>query len=55
MKEPITTIQVSRENRDRLAAFGRAGESLNDALSSALDIAESSRAGLCHSADSMIP
>jgi hypothetical protein len=41
MKEPITTIQVSRKNRDRIAAFGEAGESLNDALSRALDRAES--------------
>lgn len=40
MKESITTIQVSRENRDRLAAFGLAGESLNDALSHVLDLAE---------------
>ena len=40
MKEPITTIQVSRENRDRLAAFGLAGESLNDALSRILDNAD---------------
>jgi hypothetical protein len=40
MKEPITTIQVSRKNRDRIAAFGNAGESLDDALSRALDRAE---------------
>lgn len=40
MKEPITTIQISRKNRDRLAAFGQAGESLNDALSHVLDIME---------------
>ena len=37
MKESITTIQVSRENRDRLSAFGKAGESLNDALTKILD------------------
>ena len=41
MKEPITTISVSRRNRDRIAAFGKAGESLDDALSRALDAAES--------------
>lgn len=41
MKEPITTIQITRENRERLATFGTAGESLNDALSRALDLAES--------------
>lgn len=40
MNEPITTIQISRENRDRLANFGRAGESLNDALTRILDLAE---------------
>jgi hypothetical protein len=42
MKEPITTIQVSRKNRDRIAAFGNAGESLDDALSRILDLAETS-------------
>jgi len=41
--EPTTTIQVSRENRERLAAFGKAGESLNDALSTALATAEAGR------------
>ena len=40
MKESHTTIEVSRENRDRIASFGKAGESLNDALSRALDMAE---------------
>ncbi len=40
MKEPITTIQVSRTNRNRLAAFGQAGESLNGALSRVLDTIE---------------
>lgn len=41
MKKSHTTIEVSRENRDRIAAFGKAGESLNDALSLALSLAES--------------
>jgi hypothetical protein len=40
MKESHTTIGVSRVNRDRIAAFGKAGESLNDALSRILDLAE---------------
>jgi hypothetical protein len=40
MKSSHTTIEVSRENRDRIAAFGKAGESLNDALSRVLDKAE---------------
>lgn len=40
MKEPITTIQVSRENRDRLAEHGKAGESLNDALTKILENAD---------------
>jgi len=40
MNEPITTIQVSRKNRGRLAKFGNAGESLDDALSRLLDFAE---------------
>jgi len=40
MKESHTTIEVSRENRDRIASFGKAGESLNDALSRILDVAE---------------
>jgi hypothetical protein len=43
MKESHTTIEVSRVNRDRIAAFGKAGESLNDALSRALDYAELNR------------
>jgi len=38
--EPTTTIQISRENRERLASFGKAGESMNDALSCVLDLAE---------------
>ncbi len=40
MKESITTVQVSRKNRDRLAAFGRAGESLDNALSRILDVVD---------------
>ena len=35
-----TTIQVSRSVRDRIAKFGEAGESLNDALLRILNIAE---------------
>jgi hypothetical protein len=35
-----TTIEVSRTNRERIAAFGKAGESLNDALSRILDLVE---------------
>ena len=37
-----TTIKISRVNRQRIAKFGEAGESLNDALSKALDFAEGS-------------
>jgi hypothetical protein len=37
-----TTISVSRDTRDRLAKFGRAGDSLNDALMAVLNIAEES-------------
>jgi hypothetical protein len=37
-----TTIQVSRDARDRLAKFGLAGDSLNDALLVVLNIAEES-------------
>lgn len=37
-----TTIQVSRDARDRLAKFGQAGDSLNDALLTVLNIAEES-------------
>jgi hypothetical protein len=40
--EGITTIQVSRDARDRLAKFGEAGESLNTALLHVLNIAEES-------------
>ena len=35
-----TTIQVSRDARDRLARFGQAGDSLNDALLAVLNLAE---------------
>jgi hypothetical protein len=37
-----TTIQVSRDARDRLSKFGQAGDSLNDALLAVLNIAEES-------------
>lgn len=37
MKVPITTIQVSRENRDRLASMAAYGESLNDVLDRLLE------------------
>ena len=40
MKPDHTTIEVSRTNRERIASFGKAGESLNDALSRILDVAE---------------
>ena len=35
-----TTIQVSRSVRDRIAKFGEAGESMNEALLRILNIAE---------------
>lgn len=34
-----TAVWVSRENRDRLANYGKAGESLNTALDRVLDLA----------------
>ena len=37
-----TTIQISRDARDRLAKFGQAGDSMNDALLVVLNIAEES-------------
>ena len=37
-----TTIQVSRDARDRLSRFGKAGDSMNDALLVVLNIAEES-------------
>lgn len=40
MAEKITTIKVSRDNRDRLAKFGDVGESFDDALGRVLDMAE---------------
>lgn len=40
MKEPVTTMSVTRKNRDRIAAFGKAGESLDDALSRIMDVVE---------------
>ena len=43
MAEKITTIKVSRSNRDRLAKFGDVGDSFDDALSRVLDMAEEIR------------
>lgn len=43
MAEKITTIKVSRDNRDRLAKFGDVGESFDDALGRVLDMAEEIR------------
>lgn len=40
MKEDISSMRISKENRERLANFGRAGDSLDTALSRALDLAE---------------
>ena len=37
MKESITTIQISRRNRNRLATMAVYGESLNDVLDRILD------------------
>jgi hypothetical protein len=42
-----TTIAVSNENRDRLAKFGVANETMNDALGRVLDIAEKKCACAC--------
>ena len=36
----MTTVKVSKRNRDRLANFGRVGESFDDALERVLAIAE---------------
>ena len=38
-----TTIKISKENRERLANFGKAGESLNTALDKVLSMAEQYR------------
>lgn len=43
MAKKITTIKVSRDNRDRLAKFGDVGESFDDALGRVLDMAEEIR------------
>ena len=43
MAKKITTITVSRDNRDRLAKFGDVGESFDDALGRVLDMAEEIR------------
>lgn len=40
MAGKITTIKVSKGNRDRLAKFGDVGESFDDALGRVLAIAE---------------
>ena len=44
-----TTIQVSRDARYRLSKFGKAGDSLNDALLTVLNIAEESLCEAIHS------
>ena len=43
-----TTIQVSRSTRYRIAKFGEAGESLNDALLRILNIAEEAQCVSMH-------
>ena len=40
MAEPMKLIKVSLSNYERLQKFGVAGESINTALTKALDIAE---------------
>lgn len=45
MGENTINIRVSRENRIRLAEFGKAGESFDDALGRVLDLAEESKYG----------
>jgi len=40
MAEQMTTVKVSKRNRDRLANFGRVGDSFDDALERVLTIAE---------------
>lgn len=43
MGEKITTIKVSKSNRDRLAKFGDVGDSFDEALGRVLTIAESEK------------
>ena len=45
MPSESTTIWVTVENKDRLADFGKAGESMNTVLGRVLDLAEATRAG----------
>ncbi len=40
MGEDMTNMRISRRNRDRLAMFGFAGESFDDALDRVLTMAE---------------
>ena len=43
MGEKITTIKVSKSNRDRLAKFGDVGDSFDEALGRVLTIAEAEK------------
>jgi hypothetical protein len=43
MVEKVTTIKVSKNNRDRLAKFGDVGDSFDDALGRVLAIAEAEK------------
>lgn len=43
MGEKITTIKVSKSNRDRLAKFGDVGDSFDEALGRVLAIAEAEK------------